>query len=135
MEILKLTFHDTPLKSRVQEIVNLWRASSMGMFDNFERNSMWQLENPDTGCQGCLVLVVLLKIAMFATLLFRLTSVTTIFLLLVAICGKLLTQVKIGVSLGQGVKMQQQEKLISFNVRKLSSVPTGWRMLCYFSFQ
>lgn len=39
------------IKSRVEEIVALWRAGSMGMFDNFERNSMWQLENPETGCQ------------------------------------------------------------------------------------
>ena len=39
------------LKSRVEEIVYLWRAGSMGMFDKFERNSMWQLENPETGCQ------------------------------------------------------------------------------------
>lgn len=38
------------LKSRVEEIVSLWRAGSMGMFDNFEYNSMWQLENPETGC-------------------------------------------------------------------------------------
>lgn len=39
------------LRSKIEEIVSHWRAGSMGHFDNYERNSMWQLENPATGRQ------------------------------------------------------------------------------------
>lgn len=39
------------LRSKIEEIVSHWRSGSMGMFDNFERNGMSQLENPATGCQ------------------------------------------------------------------------------------
>ncbi len=38
------------LRAKIDEIVSHWRAGSMGNFDNFERNAMYQLENPETGC-------------------------------------------------------------------------------------
>ena len=39
------------LRSKIDEIVSNWRSGSMGMFDNFERNAMYMLENFDTGCR------------------------------------------------------------------------------------
>jgi hypothetical protein len=37
------------LRAKIEEVVSHWRAGSMGNFDNFERNTMFRLENPITG--------------------------------------------------------------------------------------